>query len=220
LIDEFMNSIAFYFDVVSPYAYFASNLIEALADRHGKTVHWLPFRLGVAVVKVMGLKPVLDTPLKGTYTRNDVARMARMLDMPLTADFFVFDPVPAQQLLSGQPVELRSVLAKALLQARWAEGRNLGDVNVLIDVAQRAVGMDESGCRQIVESVESRRAVNEATQAAISRGVFGSPTFAVGNELFWGVDRIWLLDQYLAAGERYTPVPVSQVSAERPRRFS
>jgi len=207
-----MDSIAFYFDFVSPYAYLASNEIEALAERHGKKLHWLPFRLGVAVVKVMGLKPLLDTPLKGPYARHDASRMAKVLGLPLTDDFSMFDPVPAHQLMYTQPLEKRPALAKALLSARWGEGRNLGDRDILFDVAQKAVGIDKQCFRETIESKESRSAVNEATQAAVSRGVFGSPTFAAGNELFWGGDRIWLLDQYLAAGARYVPATVTPLT--------
>jgi 2-hydroxychromene-2-carboxylate isomerase len=106
------------------------------------------------------------------------------------------------------------VLAKALLSARWAEGRRLGDMDILFDVAQKAVGIDKQGFRETIESTETRGAVNEATQAAVSRGVFGSPTFAVGNELFWGGDRIWLLDQFLAAGERYVPAAVTPLTPQ------
>ena len=165
-----MDSIEFYFDFVSPYAYLASHVVEALAHRHGKKLHWLPFRLGVAVVKVMGLKPLLDTPLKGPYARHDVSRMAKVLGVPLTDDFSMFDPVPAQQLMYTQPREQRPVLAKALLSARWAEGRRLGDMDILFDVAQKAVGIDKQGFRETIESTETRSAVNEATQAAVSRG--------------------------------------------------
>jgi 2-hydroxychromene-2-carboxylate isomerase len=209
---ESMDSIAFYFDFVSPYAYLASNGIEALAVRHGKKLHWLPFRLGVAVVKVMGLKPLLDTPLKGPYARHDASRIAKVLGLPLTDDFSMFDPVPAHQLMYTQPLEKRPALAKALLGARWGEGRNLGDRDILFDVAQKAVGIDMQCFRESIESKESRSAVNEATQAAVSRGVFGSPTFAAGNELFWGGDRIWLLDHYLAAGARYVPTTVTPLT--------
>jgi 2-hydroxychromene-2-carboxylate isomerase len=211
---ESMDSIAFYFDFVSPYAYLASNAIEALADRHGKKLYWSPFRLGVAVVKIMGLKPLLDTPLKGHYARHDVSRMAKVLGMPLTDDFSMFDPVPAQQLMYSQPLEQRPALAKALLNARWAEGRHLGDMDTLFDVAQKAVDIDKQRFRETIESTESRNAVNEATHAALSRGVFGSPTFAAGNELFWGGDRIWLLDQYLAAGERYVTTVVTPLTSK------
>ena len=149
-----MDSIEFYFDFVSPYAYLASHVVEALAHRHGKKLQRLPFRLGVAVVKVMGLKPLLDTPLKGPYARHDVSRMAKVLG----------DPVPAQQLMYTQPREQRPVLAKALLSARWAEGRRLGEMDILFDVAQKAVGIDRQCFRETIESTETRGAVNDATK--------------------------------------------------------
>ena len=59
--------IEFYFDFISPFGYFASLRIDALAGRHGRRVDWYAIRLGVSVVKVMGLKPLLETPLKGAY---------------------------------------------------------------------------------------------------------------------------------------------------------
>ena len=66
--------IDFYFDFISSYGYFASLRIEEIAARHGRTIEWHPMPLGVAVMKVMGLKPLLETPLKGAYVLNDVAR--------------------------------------------------------------------------------------------------------------------------------------------------
>jgi 2-hydroxychromene-2-carboxylate isomerase len=59
----------FYFDFISPFGYFASLRIEALAARHGRLVEWHAMLLGVSVMKVMGLKPLLDTPVKGDYVR-------------------------------------------------------------------------------------------------------------------------------------------------------
>jgi 2-hydroxychromene-2-carboxylate isomerase len=87
-------------------------------------------------------------------------------------------------------------------------------MDILFDVAQKAVGIDKQGFRETIESTETRGAVNDATKAAVSRGVFGSPTFAVGNELFWGGDRIWLLDRFLAAGERYVPASVTPLTPQ------
>ena len=66
--------IDFYFDFLSRYGYFASLRIEAIAARHGRSVRWHCMLLGVAVMKVMGLKPLLDTPLKGDYVLRDFAR--------------------------------------------------------------------------------------------------------------------------------------------------
>ena len=64
----------FYFDFISPFGYFASLRIEDLAARHGRSVEWHAMLLGVAVLKVMGLKSLLDTPLKGDYIRRDAKR--------------------------------------------------------------------------------------------------------------------------------------------------
>ena len=70
-------------DFISPYGYFASLRVEALAARHGRTVAWHPMLLGVAVLKVMGLKPLMDTPLKGDYVDRDVRRYAREHGLPM-----------------------------------------------------------------------------------------------------------------------------------------
>ena len=64
-----IEPLQFHFDFISPYGYFASLRIEALAARHGRTVDWRAMLLGVSVMKVMGLKPLMDTPLKGDLHR-------------------------------------------------------------------------------------------------------------------------------------------------------
>ena len=111
------------------------------AHRHGKKLHWLPFRLGVAVVKVMGLKPLLDTPLKGPYARHDISRMAKVLGVPLTDDFSMFDPVPAQQLMYTQPREQRPALAKALFECTlgWKGGAWVTWISCLMLLRKRWV---------------------------------------------------------------------------------
>jgi 2-hydroxychromene-2-carboxylate isomerase len=75
----------FYFDFISPYGWFASRRVEEIAARHGRTVEWHAMLLGVSVLKVMGLKPLLDTPLKGDYARRDVRRYARKHGLALGA---------------------------------------------------------------------------------------------------------------------------------------
>src|SRR4051812_47873368 len=74
--------IEFYFDLISPYGYFASTKIEALAKKHGREVDWKPVLLGITVMKVMGLPPLMQTPLKGDYIRHDKPRMASLLGVP------------------------------------------------------------------------------------------------------------------------------------------
>ena len=72
--------IDFYFDFISPYGYLASTQIEKIAAEHDREVMWRPFLLGVTVMNVMGLKPIMDTPLKSDYALIDRPRMAKLLN--------------------------------------------------------------------------------------------------------------------------------------------
>ena len=197
-----MNEIDFYFDFISPFAYLAASRVEALGARHHRVVNWHPFRLGVAVVKVMGLKPLMSTPLKGEYSLKDLARLSVMLGERLTIPQLLPDPRPASRLFYSAAPECSVRLAKALLRAQWADGLDIGNAVVLLRLASEA-GLDPAASRDALINPATQEALSAATKAALARGIFGSPTCAVGSELFWGTDRLWLLDQYLAAGERY-----------------
>ena len=200
-----MHPIDFYFDFISPYAFLASTRIEQLANRHGRPVRWHAFRLGVAVVKVMGLRPLMETPLKGDYTTKDVARVARMMGEPLVSTFMLPDPLPPARLFYSMPADRSGALAKALLRARWAQGLDIGNDAVLKSIVGE-LGLDPITVDSALHDPGTKEALAHATNSAIERGVFGSPTCAVGDELFWGTDRLWLLDHYLGAGERYVPL--------------
>jgi len=73
---RFNTPIEFYFDFVSSFGYFASLRVDDFAARHGRSVDWYAIRLGVSVVKIMGLKPLLETPLKGAYLVREAGRCA------------------------------------------------------------------------------------------------------------------------------------------------
>jgi 2-hydroxychromene-2-carboxylate isomerase len=197
-----MNEIDFYFDFISPFAYLAATRVEALGARHQRAVNWRPFRLGVAVVKVMGLKPLMSTPLKGEYSIKDLARLSTLLGERLALTRNLPDPRPAARLFYSATPDCSARLAKALLRAQWADGLDIGDTTVLLGVASET-GLDLDAARDALVNPATKEALSTATKAAIAKGIFGSPTCAVGQELFWGTDRLWLLDQYLAAGERY-----------------
>ena len=77
------SPIRFYFDFVSPYAYLASTQVQALATRYGREVDWRPVLIGITIMKVMGIKPLMETPLKRDYLAKDGPRMARLLGVPL-----------------------------------------------------------------------------------------------------------------------------------------
>jgi 2-hydroxychromene-2-carboxylate isomerase len=190
----------FYFEFASPYGYLASTQIDALAARHGRTVVWRPIMLGAAF-KQTGTRPLMQTPLKGPYLLHDVPRFARLLGVPLR-----LPPVmPMNSLAASRacvwldqdnPARARS-LAKALLRAHWGEGRDLGTPEAVAEVAAR-FGID---CQALLAAVADQRikdSLKEQTQAAIERGVFGSPFVFVDGEPFWGADRLPQVEAWLS----------------------
>src|SRR5690606_30366008 len=132
--------LQFHFDFISPYGYFASLRIEELAARHGREVDWRPMLLGVAVLKVMGLKPLLDTPLKGDYIRHDVRRYARRHGIALGRDLNapIGNPLPAARAfcwVRRHHPALQAAVAHAIYHAFWAEGRDLSTPEAVASVA-------------------------------------------------------------------------------------
>lgn len=196
--------LLFHFDFVSPYGYFGSLRIEELAARHGRTVDWRPMLLGVAVLKVMGLKPLLDTPLKGDYVRRDVRRYARRHGIRLGRDLnaSVGNPLPPARAfywVKKNYPELQAAMAHALYRAFWAEGRDLSTPEAVAAIALPA-GLDPAVVAEGAASAEAAALLRTNVAASIAAGVFGSPMVIADGEPFWGVDRFQELDDWLSYG--------------------
>jgi 2-hydroxychromene-2-carboxylate isomerase len=196
--------LAFHFDFISPYGYFASLHIEALAAKHGRAVDWRPMLLGVAVLKVMGLKPLLDTPLKGDYVRRDVRRHARKLGLTLGRDLDapVGSPLPAARAfywLREHHPEHQAALVHALYDAFWREGRDLSTPEAVAQVALPP-GISAAALAAGAASETAATALREAVATSLAAGIFGSPTAVVDGEAFWGFDRLPDVDDWLARG--------------------
>ena len=191
--------IDFYFDFISPYGYFAAMQVEDVARRHNVTVRWHVFRLGVAVVKVMGLRPMMETPLKNAYVLRDVERLSAIYALPIVLTAKAPDPVllgSAFYAVKEAHPNCLPAFSKALFTHVWQHGESITDAEQLIAVALRA-GVDAEEMFSPPAMEAGRLRLRDATEKAIGRGIFGSPTFVVGNEMIWGVDRLWMLEYYL-----------------------
>ena len=194
--------IDFYFEFASPYGYLASTQIEALAERHGRSVAWHPIMLGAAF-KETGARPLMQTPLKGPYLLHDVPRFARLLGVPLR-----LPPVmPMNSLAASRacvwldedsPEKAKS-LAKTLFHVHWGEGRDLGAPEAVADIAA-GLGIDRGDLLAAVADQRIKDCLKEQTEAAIERGVFGSPFIVIDGEPFWGADRLPQIEAWLARG--------------------
>jgi 2-hydroxychromene-2-carboxylate isomerase len=195
--------IDFYFDFSSPYGYLAARRIEALAARHGRSVDWHPILLGV-IFKETGAVPLTQVPLKGEYSRRDMARSARFNgidDFRMPSRF----PIPTQGAarivlaLKATDTALATTVAKALYRAYFVEDLDISDPQIAADVAGRA-GADAAAMRKAIDDPAVKDALKDAVARAMKAGVCGSPFFVVDGEPFWGLDRLPQLERWLATG--------------------
>lgn len=196
--------IDFYFDFVSPFGYFASLLIDELAERQGFSTRWHSMLIGVSVLKVMGMKPLLDTPLKGPYTVRDAERHARLHGIHLgrRIDAPIVNPKPAGMAFHWvkQHDDLASkAFARAVFSAYWIKGEDISDVAVL-GRALGAVNPDAQYGVDELTGAEAAQLLRSAVDASLQRGVFGSPFFIVKGEPFFGVDKLPTLERWLTCG--------------------
>jgi 2-hydroxychromene-2-carboxylate isomerase len=193
--------IDFYFDFASPYGYIASTKIAAIAARHGRTVRWRPFLIGI-VYKATHYVP-LEIPAKKDYLYRDVPRHARFhgvpLSFPATFPEGLIAASRAVYWIDDQAPEEAGRFAEAAYRAYWAEGRKLADPAVVADLAAEQGIPRETTLAALNEPAVKDR-LKQENEAAIARGVFGSPFIFVDGEPFWGSDRLDQIDRWLASG--------------------
>ncbi len=193
--------IEFYFDFSSPYSYLASERIEAIATRHGRELKWKPILLG-AVFKTTGGAPLTDGfGPKASYSVRDFARSARFAGVPfaLPRPFPIATVTAARALIGVQNAvpQRAPAFLHALFRAYFADGRNISDPAVVGAVAGEC-GLDGGEVLAAAQDPLVKDELKAQVDAAIVRGVFGAPFIFVGDEAFWGNDRLDQLDRWLA----------------------
>ncbi len=194
------HTLELYWDFSSPFAYLGATQAEALAARTGATLVWRPMLLG-AVFKAIGQEqaPILGwSEAKRNYYFQDLTRWADLWGVPFAFPTrFPMLSLKALRTYFALPEERRSAFRERTFRAYWAEDRDIADDAVLAELAGLA-GDDAERVRLRVQSPEVKKELADATQRAIAAGVFGAPTWIVdGKELFWGQDRIALVERAL-----------------------
>jgi 2-hydroxychromene-2-carboxylate isomerase len=194
--------IHFWFDFSSPYSYLASEWIEALAARHGRTVSWHAMLLG-ATFKAAGLRPPVSYPIKGAYMLRDFARSARMEGLP-----FVMPepfPIPTQNAarifwwLHEQDPVRAAAWARAGLRAYFTRNVALNDAAALKALAAQT-GLDADAAEAACGDERIKRRLMDVNDEAVRLGIFGAPTVLVDGEPFWGHDRRAQIERWLTNG--------------------
>jgi len=194
--------IDFYFDFSSPYAYIASEWIEALAARHGRTVSWRAILLG-ATFLATELKANVSYPLKREYVMVDFERSARFAGVPLTLpQKFPISTHNAARVfwwLNDSDEARARQWARHCLRAYFTRGVDLSDNQALAGLGTE-FGLEDGQTEAIASNSAWKARLKEVNDAAIAAGVFGVPLFVVDGEPFWGNDRRAQIERWLEKG--------------------
>ena len=196
-----MQPIEFYFDPISPFGYLGSVEIERVAARLGRHVEWKPVLIGITILKVMGLKPLTETPLKGPYLKHDAIRLAEYFDIPFRHHSLrginSLAALRAFVALKERDAPLAKSLAQRIFTRLWVRGQDITAVSDVVEEAQ-ALGIDSAAFARDIDSDHAKDLLRRQVDAAIAAGVFGVPYFVLDGEAIWGVDRMWMVEQWAA----------------------
>lgn len=182
------KKVEFFFDVASPYSYLAAlqvGRLEKLAP-----VEWRPFLIG-GVFKLSGNTMPAANPAKGQYMLKDLQRLFDYLGEPhqFPANFPT-NSLAAMRALTAAASQDVPALSLKLFKAYWADDRNIADPDVLKEL----LGEDLMA-RTTDDAIKEK--LKATTEEAATRGAFGAPTFFIGNEMYFGEDRLFLIEHAL-----------------------
>lgn len=197
-----VKSVEFFFDVGSPYSYLASVELPRICARTGATLVYRPMLLG-GVFKATGNRSPIEVDAKARWTRHDLAHWAERYHAPFVMNpHFPINTLTLMRGAAGMamrgPDPFERYL-RAVMDAMWVHPRNLNDPAEIAAVLE-AAGFEAQDFLALVGSPEVKEMLKATTEQAIERGVFGAPTMFVDGRMFWGNDRLHLVEESLAVG--------------------
>jgi 2-hydroxychromene-2-carboxylate isomerase len=201
-----MPSADWYFDFVSPFSYLQCEQLPTL--ERSVSIRYRPV-LFAGLLQAHGHKGPAEIASKRRFTYRFVIWQAARLGIPLKFPaVHPFNPLPLLRLAIAADCEPSAV--RRIFRFVWRDGR-LGDLP--IEWAELMSELDVPDAAQRIASSEVKDALRKSTDDAIARGVFGVPTLAIGDELFWGVDATAMAADFLAQGCKFTDPEMTRVAA-------
>ena len=194
-----MKSVEFYFDLGSPYSYLAYYRLLQIAEQQEIQVVYKPILLG-GVFKATGNRSPIEIPVKGAYSILDIQRWAEYYHIPMQMNpHFPMNTLTLMRILTGVQLlhlEKFEQVLKLLFDAMFGTPQNLNEPTVLAEVLKPS-GFSVEDIMSMVQSEVVKQKLITETEQAIQRGIFGAPTFFVGDEMYWGQDRLHFVEQAL-----------------------
>jgi len=192
------GTVEIFFDFLSPPSYLAWTQMPAILARTGAIARWRPmFTIGLH--ELTGNRSPITVPNKGRWVMRDLQRYARRYGVPLNPNphgFINILPADRAAALAEQEGVVERLMAEAY-PAMFVQGRDLSDLAVLKEIIASA-GLDADRYLQAIATDAVKTLLKNNTQEAADRGAFGAPTFFVGDEMFFGQDRLEFVEEELA----------------------
>jgi 2-hydroxychromene-2-carboxylate isomerase len=195
------DSFDYYFDFGSPASYLAFTQLPQLSEQTGASAVFKPMLLG-GIFQATGNHSPVTIPAKGKYTFNDFARFAKRYNVPLSMNPNF--PINTLMLMRGaiglQMTDATRFMpyCEAMYHAIWVDALNMNDP-ATVGIALSQAGFEPAAMLALANAQSTKDALKAATEEAVARGVFGAPTFFVGDTMFWGQDRIDFVREALIA---------------------
>jgi 2-hydroxychromene-2-carboxylate isomerase len=194
------REIEFFFDIGSSYSYLAATQMDGVAERTKVPVRWRPFLLG-GVFKATGNNLPISLPAKAKWMLHDMTLWSHHYGIPfrVPSKFPLITLRTQRALAAAERLAPAGVpaFARALFNAYWAEDQDV-TTDPVISAAARSANLDADAIIAAIGAPETKNLLRATTDEAVKRGAFGAPAMFVGDALFWGNDRIPLLESYVS----------------------
>lgn len=193
-------TLEFYFDFGSPTAYLAHKRLGQLATRYGLDVIYRPMLLG-GVFKATGNSSPIVIPAKGQYMmEHDLPRFARRYGVEMNANpFFPINTLNLMRAaIAAERLGCATRFNAVVYDAVWVHEKNMGD-NAVVSAVLTEHDLDAEALLALSQEPDVKAELISRTEAAVARGIFGAPTMFMGNEMYFGQDRLDFVEEALLA---------------------
>ena len=197
------KTLDFYYDFGSPNAYFAWKALAGVTKRTGLHINMLPVLIGGIFKSTNNQPPWMaysNVPAKLDYERLEINRFIethKLTDFKFNSAFPVNTLLSMRAAIAAQHADVHDAFYPAVFNAIWEDDKDISQPNVLTVVLNDA-GLDGEALVAATQDPSIKQGLMDATAACVARGVFGLPSFFLGDDLYFGKDRIWQIEQALS----------------------
>jgi len=191
------KTVEFFFDFVSPTAYIAHQVLPRITKAAGAELKYRPMFLG-GVMKATGNSPPALVPAKGAWMGPDLARWCKKYGVEF--QFNPHFPVNTLAIMRGACALMEDdvfpTYVNAMFDAVWSDAKNMSDPEEIAKVVS-SIGLDAEAFAAMTQKLENKQALKKNTDEAVERGVFGAPSIFIGEDLYFGQDRLFMVAEAL-----------------------